>query len=558
DVAVTAARHRTHFESRASVVAADSAGLVEALRAVAEGNSHEAVVTGTARERGKVVFVYPGQGSQWVGMGRELLARNAVFAEAIDACDAALRPFTGWSVREVLAGEEGEHPPFDRVDVVQPALFAMGVGLSAVWRSLGVEPAAVVGHSQGEVVAAVVSGALTLEQGSQIVAARSQAVLACAGQGGMALIERPVAVVEEFIAPYGEALSVAAVNTAGSTVISGQADAIAGIVAELSEQGVYARKINVDYASHNAQMDPLLPALADTFRDLAPSGTDIAFYSTVTGQTADGTALDGAYWCRNLREPVRFDRALERLLDDGHTVFVEISAHPVLSMPLTDGSAERGGIVVGSLARNHGGPTQLLRNLGLLHVQGHTLDWDRVLGAGDLVALPSYAFQREHYWLEAAKPTGNVRSVGLDVAEHPWLGAVTALADGEGHVFTGRVSLAEHPWLAEHAAFGTVLVPGTGLLELALAAAHHVGAESVEELTLLEPLTLAEDSVLRLQVVVGAADGSGRRPVTVYSRPDDASDSVWRRHATGELLEEASAESDAEAFAELVQWPVAG
>ncbi|MFD8417708.1 KR domain-containing protein, partial [Streptomyces sp. NPDC059650] len=318
------------------------------------------------------------------------------------------------------------------------------------------------------------------------------------------------------------------------------------------------RKINVDYASHNAQMDPLLPELAKGFEGLVPSGTDIAFYSTVTGETADGTALDGAYWCRNLREPVRFDRALDRLLDDGHTVFVEISAHPVLSMPLTDGSAERGGIVVGSLARNHGEPAQLLRNLGLLHVQGHTLDWDRVLGAGDLVALPSYAFQREHYWLEAAKPSGNVRSVGLDVAEHPWLGAVTALADGEGHLFTGRVSLAEHPWLAEHAAFGTVLVPGTGLLELALAAAHHVGAELVEELTLLEPLTLAEDSVLRLQVVVGAADGTGRRPVTVYSRPDDASDSVWRRHATGELLEEASAESDAEAFAELAQWPVAG
>ncbi|WTH66225.1 acyltransferase domain-containing protein (plasmid) [Streptomyces sp. NBC_01546] len=562
DVAITAARHRSHFESRASVVAADSAGLVEALRSLAEGGSHDAVVTGTARERGKVVFVYPGQGSQWVGMGRELLASSAVFAEAVDACDAALRSHTGWSVREVLAGEEGDHPPFDRVDVVQPALFAMGIGLSALWRSLGVEPSAVVGHSQGEVVAAVVSGALTLEQGSQIVAQRSQAVLACAGQGGMALIERPLAEVEGFLAPYGDALSVAAVNTTGSTIISGVADAITKIVAELSDQNVYARKINVDYASHNAQMDPLLPDLAAGFEGLVPSRTDIALYSTVTGQVADGTELDGTYWCRNLREPVRFDRALNQLLDDGHGVFVEISAHPVLSMPLTDGSAERGGIVVGSLARQHGEPAQLLRNLGLLHVQGHTLDWDRVLGTGtgDLVPLPTYAFQREHYWLETAKPTGNVRSVGLDVPDHPWLGAVTALADGEGHVFTGRISLAEHPWLAQHAAFGTVLVPGTGLLELALTAAHHVGAESVGELTLLEPLTLTEDSAVRLQVVVGPSDATGRRPVTVYSRPDEASDSGWRRHATGELAEsaEAPAPADAEAFAELAQWPVAG
>ncbi|MCR0991656.1 acyltransferase domain-containing protein, partial [Streptomyces albidoflavus] len=228
-------------------------------------------------------------------------------------CDAALRPLTGWSVREVLAGVEGEHPPVDRVDVVQPALFAMGVGLAAVWRSLGVEPAAVVGHSQGEVVAAVVSGALSLEQGALVVAARSQAVLACAGQGGMALIERPVAEVEERLAPFGEALSVAAVNTAGSTIISGEANAIEEIVAQLSAEGVYARKINVDYASHNAQMDPLLPGLAERFADLKPGGPEVAFYSTVTDEVVAGPELDGGYWCRNLRQPVRFDRALERL-----------------------------------------------------------------------------------------------------------------------------------------------------------------------------------------------------------------------------------------------------
>ncbi|WP_262376296.1 type I polyketide synthase, partial [Streptomyces sp. sk2.1] len=510
DVAVTAARHRSHFESRASVVASDAAGLVEALEALAEGRAHDAVVTGSAERRGKVVFVYPGQGSQWVGMGRELLSSSEVFAQTVDACDAALRPFTGWSVREVLAGEEGDHPPFDRVDVVQPALFAMGVALSALWRSLGVEPTAVVGHSQGEVVAAVVSGALTLEQGAQIVAQRSKAVLACAGQGGMALIERPVAVVEEFLAPYGDALSVAAVNTAGSTIISGEADAIERIVAELQEKEVYARKINVDYASHNAQMDPLLPALAKSFEDLAPHRADLAFYSTVTGNVSDGTDLDGTYWCRNLREPVRFDRALNRLLDDGHTVFVEISAHPVLSMPLTDGSAERGGIVVGSLARDHGTTAQLLRNLGLLHVQGHTIDWERCTD-GRLADLPTYAFQHEHYWMDAPKPSGDVRSVGLDASGHPWLGAALALADGEGHLLTGRLSLTDQPWLAEHAAFGTVLVPGTGLLELALTAAHHIGATAVEELTLLEPLVLTDDTPLRLQVVVGAETPQGRR-----------------------------------------------
>ncbi|MFG2979370.1 SDR family NAD(P)-dependent oxidoreductase [Streptomyces sp. NPDC048331] len=560
DVAVTAARHRSHFESRASVVAEDSAGLVEALRALAEGRSHDAVVTGSAARRGKVVFVYPGQGSQWVGMGRGLLAHSPVFAEAVDACDVALRPFTGWSVREVLAGEDGDHPPFDRVDVVQPALFAMGVGLSAVWRSLGVEPAAVVGHSQGEVVAAVVSGALTVEQGAQIVAQRSRAVLACAGQGGMALIERPVAEVEGFVAPYGDALSVAAVNTAGSTVISGRADAIAAIVADLSERDVYARRINVDYASHNAQMDPLLPALADGFEGIVPRSADLAFYSTVTGRVADGAELDGGYWCRNLREPVRFDRALNQLLEDGHGVFVEISAHPVLSMPLTDGSAEHGGIVVGSLSRRDGTPAQLLRNLGLLHVQGHTLDWNRVLGTGNLVPLPSYAFQRERFWLPVPKASGDAGSLGLEASRHPWLGAAIELADTDSHVFTGRLSLTDQPWLRDHTVFGSVIVPGTGLLELATAAAHEAGAVGIAELTLAEPLVI-EDAV-RLQITVGAPQ-HGRRPITLHSRPD-GSDRPWTRHASGELLpgpgpvREAGTDPAQDGFTELRDWPVVG
>ncbi|MFB7700227.1 polyketide synthase dehydratase domain-containing protein, partial [Streptomyces sp. NPDC056099] len=286
---------------------------------------------------------------------------------------------------------------------------------------------------------------------------------------------------------------------------------------------------------------------------------DLAFYSTVTGEVSDGTDLDGGYWCRNLREPVRFDRALNRLLDDGHTVFVEISAHPVLSMPLTDGSADRGGIVVGTLARDHGTTAQLLRNLGLLHVQGHTIDWEHCTD-GRLADLPTYAFQHEHYWMDAPKPSGDVRSVGLDASGHPWLGAALALADGEGHLLTGRLSLTDQPWLAEHAAFGTVLVPGTGLLELALTAAHHIGATAVEELTLLEPLVLTDDTPLRLQVVVGAETPQGRRPIHLFSRPENISDGVsadapWRRHASGEL---STGTSVPEAADELAQWPVPG
>ncbi|MFF3539819.1 amino acid adenylation domain-containing protein [Streptomyces sp. NPDC002466] len=557
DVAFTAARARTHFPVRANVVAEDSAALAGALAALADGSSHPDVAVGQARSRGKVVFVYPGQGSQWVGMGRELLESNEVFAASVDACDAALLPFTGWSVRAVLTGEAGDNPPFDRADVIQPVLFTMGIALSELWRSLGVEPAAVVGHSQGEVMAAVVSGALTLEQGAQVIAQRSRTALTHADRGGMALIGRPVAVVEELIAPYGDDLSVAAVNSAASTVVSGRVDAIERIVAELQERDVYARRINADYASHSAQMDPVLPVLAAQFKNLAPRRADIAFYSTVTGEVSDGTDLDGTYWCRNLREPVRLDRALDRLLDDGHTVFVEISAHPVLSMPLTDGSAERGGIVVGSLARDHGTTAQLLRNLGLLHVQGHTVDWERCTD-GRLADLPTYAFQHKRYWLAPAADAVDAGALGLDEPGHPWLGAATELADEQGTLLTGRVSQTAQPWLAEHIVFDSALVPGTGLLDLALAAAHHVGADRVEEMTLLEPMCLPESGELRVQVAVGPADGAGRRRLTVHGRPS-GTPGPWSRHAEGTLG--AGPVSDAgpvDGFAGLREWPVPG
>ncbi|MEV0303105.1 SDR family NAD(P)-dependent oxidoreductase [Streptomyces prasinus] len=561
DIAATAARHRTHFPARAGVVATGTEELAAALHALAEGRETERAVLGTAVPRGKTVFVFPGQGSQWAGMGRELLETSAVFAETIDQCDVALRPLTGWSVRSVLAGEEAEGaPPADRVDVVQPALFAMGVGLAAVWRSLGVEPAAVVGHSQGEVVAAVVSGALTLEQGALVVAARSRAVLDVSGRGGMALVERPVAEVAGHLAPHGDALSVAAVNTTGSTVVSGAAGALEELVATLQEQGIFARTIRVDYASHSAQMDPLLPGLAARLADVTPGRATTAFYSTLLGDAVEGPELDGAYWCRNLREPVRFDRALERLLADGHTVFVEISAHPVLAMPLTDGSADHDGLVVGSLARDHGGLDQLWRNLNLLHVGGHTVGWDAALGdrGTALLPLPTYAFQRERHWLDAPEPSADAAALGLEAPAHPWLGAATALADGDGHLLTGSLSLARQPWLGDHLVFGTAVVPGTGLLELATAAAQEVGAAGVAELTLAAPLVLDEE--LRLQITVGASEG-GSRTLTVHSRPRGGS-GPWTRHATGRLTDTPPAPATGpgvqDGFAALARWPVAG
>ena len=428
----TAALHRTQFGSRASVSARDASEAVDALRALGEGRAHAMVSVGEARDRGRVVFVFPGQGSQWPSMGRTLLAESAVFAEAIAACEAALSRYTDWSLTAVLRGDGSvgggagvEASLLERVDVIQPALFAMNVGLAAVWRSFGLEPSAVVGHSQGEIAAAVVAGILTLEEGARVVALRSRLLRGLGGGGGMAVTELAAAVVEERLqAAEWSGLSLAVVNTAGSTVVSGTNEAIERWVSRLGAEGVFCRRIDVDYASHSAGMDPILPELERLLSDIAPQAGRVAMVSTVTGARCEGASLDGGYWCRNLRQPVRLDLALAELMGDGHGVFVEVSSHPVLAMALTaaGGEGDGAGVVVGSLRREAGGLLELLRNLAVLHVHGVAVDWERVLGAGagqaanrHVVSLPTYAFQRQRYWLEAAELNPTEAKSGKDL-----------------------------------------------------------------------------------------------------------------------------------------------
>ena len=561
----TAALHRTQFASRASVSARDASEAVEALRALGEGRPHAAVSVAEARDRGRVVFVFPGQGSQWRSMGRALLAESSVFAETIAACERALSGYTDWSLRSVLCADESvEACLLERVDVIQPALFAMNVGLAAVWRSLGVEPSAVVGHSQGEIAAAVVAGILTLEEGARVVALRSQLLRRLSGRGGMAVTELAAAVVEERLkAAEWSGLSLAVVNTPGSTVVSGSMEAIERWVGRLGEEGVFCRQVNVDYASHSAEMDPILVELEGALADLAPQAGQVAMVSTVTGARCEGASLDGAYWCRNLRQTVRLDLALAELIGDGHAVFVEASAHPVLAMPLSAASGEHG-VVVGSLRRDGGGMSELLRNLGVLHVHGVAIDWAKVAGAdarGQVAGLPTYAFQRQRYWLEAEKASGDAATMGLSEASHPLLGAATPLAESDGFLLTGRLSLAEAGWLRDHAVFDTVLLPGTGLLELSFAAARAVGLSVVSQLTLVSPLVLPSEGAVRLQVQVdgGEAGAANSRGLSIYSRAEDGPEgSSWMLHAQGVLGEAEAASQDAAAESTLEVWPPVG
>ncbi|MFC5719433.1 SDR family NAD(P)-dependent oxidoreductase [Streptomyces gamaensis] len=532
DVAYALATTRAAFEHRAVVVADDPEEFRQGLAAVADGSTPSHVVTGTARTGGKAVFVFPGQGSQWLGMAAELLENSTVFRDRIADCERALAPHVDWSLTAVLRGESDVEQ--DRVDVLQPVLWAMTVALAEVWRSFGVTPAAVVGHSQGEVSAAVVAGAISLEDGARVVAQRSLAVRELQGLGGMASVTLPENEARELVDRWAGRLGIGAVNGPGTVVVSGETGALDELLAHCEEQGVQARKVAVDYAAHSPQIEQVEAAAAEGFAGVTARPGTVPFYSTVTGGRVGTDELGSGYWYRNMRQTVRFHDAIGSLLADGHDVFVEVSPHPVQLAGIQDAieAAEAEAVVVPTLRRGDGGRHRLLLSLAQAHAHGAAVDWDAVLPGARTVDLPTYAFRHERYWLEAGAAIGDVRAAGLESADHPFLGAAVELPDAGGHLLTGLLSLQTQPWLADHAVLGTVLLPGTAFVELAAHAAAETGCDMVEELTLQAPLVLPERGGIALQVLVGAPDDAGRRPLGVHSRSEDG---PWVRNATGTL-----------------------
>ncbi|MBP2037353.1 acyl transferase domain-containing protein/short-subunit dehydrogenase/acyl carrier protein [Streptomyces avidinii] len=558
DVGLSLAGTRSAFEHRAVVLGGDREALVAGLRSVAEGEDGTGVVSGRASGSG-VVFVFPGQGSQWVGMGRELWDSSAVFAESMVACERALSPLVDWSLRDVVF-READDPLWGRVDVVQPVLWAVMVSLAAVWRSFGVEPAAVIGHSQGEVAAACVAGGLSLEDGARVAAVRSRLVLEkLSGKGGMVSVSLPVTEVEERIASFDGRIGVAAVNGPASVVVSGEPDALDELLASCEAEGVRARRIAVDYASHSAQVDALNEDLLRELADISPRSSSVAFHSTVSGEQMDTAGLDARYWLRNMRETVAFEGAVRAALGEGHRTLLEISPHPVLTMAVQE-AIDSAGVTAhssGSLRREDGGTGRLLNSLAEAYVAGAPVDWTKAFaGAGARrVDLPTYAFQRQRYWLRlAASGSGDVTAAGLGNPGHPLLGASVEPAETDGLVLTGRISLRDHPWLADHRVMGAVPLPGTAFVELAVVAGDLVECPGIEELTMEAALLLPESGALDLQLTVSAPDGTGRREIGFFARTDDDITAAgWTRHGSGVLCPAAPV-PDAEPAA----WPPPG
>ncbi|MGW1290240.1 type I polyketide synthase, partial [Streptomyces sp. NPDC002586] len=553
DIAHTLATGRAVLDQRAVVTGADLPALTAGLTALAEGVAAPNVVRGRPAGESRIVFVFPGQGSQWAGMAAELIDSSPVFATAMADCAAALAPVTDWDLIETVRSRQ----PLERVDVVQPVLWAVMVSLAEVWRAHGVRPAAVVGHSQGEIAAACVAGALSLADGARVVALRSQAIAReLSGRGGMMSVALPEPRVRELVARYDGRVSVAAVNGATSVVLSGDADALDELRETIVARGDRAKRLPVDYASHSAHVESIREQLLADLAGVQARPAEVPFYSTVSGARIDTTGLDAGYWYTNLRQSVLFEPATRTLLDAGYGVFVECSPHPVLLHSIAETADAAGADItgLGSLQRDNGGPERVLAALGEAFVAGVPVDWAAVFTGMPVRSadLPTYAFQRERYWLGRSATTGDVTAAGLQTTGHPLLGAAVPVAEG-GTLFTGRLSTATNPWLADHAVAGTTLLPGTALVELALGVGHDLGCGHLTELTLQVPLVLPGQGALQLQLHVAAADDSGHRTLSVHSRPEGADDTAWTQHATGLL-----APQTAEPSFDLTAWPPQG
>ncbi|TRO55460.1 type I polyketide synthase, partial [Streptomyces sp. IB201691-2A2] len=559
DVAFSLGVSRAGLEHRGVVLGSSREELLRLLEVLAAGAEVPGVVSGRVVE-GRLAFLFTGQGAQRVGMGRELASAFPVFAESLgrtcDLLDVGLEGL-GRPLREVLFAEPESAAAalLTRTVYAQAALFAVEVALFRLVESFGVRPDFVAGHSVGEIAAAHVAGVLSLEDAAVLVAARGRLMDGLPAGGVMVAVQAAEAEVRELLEGVQDA-GVAAVNGPRAVVVSGSEAAIAPVVEVLRERGVKTKQLQVSHAFHSPLMEPMLDGFAAVVEGLTFNAPVLGVVSNVTGAVASAQELcTPEYWVRHVREAVRFGSGVEALVAAGVSSFVELGPDGVLSAMARESLPEDSDVVcVPVMRRDRDEVREFLTGLARLNVRGVAVGWEPLTSGGRRVELPTYAFQRERYWLEVPSAVGDVTTAGLAPSQHPLLGAIMRRADVDGVVFTGRWSLRSHPWLGEHRVGSSVVFPGTGFVELLVRAGDEVGCGRIEELTQETPLVVPEHGALQLQVVVGAPEESGLRGVAVYSRVEDADEGVpWTRHASGLL-----SPSEASAGFELAQWPPAG
>ncbi|SBW22636.1 polyketide synthase type I [Candidatus Protofrankia californiensis] len=555
DVAATLALRRAQLEQRAAVVGSDRETLLAALARLAAGEPGPGIADGDART-GTTAFLFTGQGAQRIGMGAGLHRAFPAFAAALDEVCAEFDAHLEHSLREVMFGATAG-TMLDRTECTQPALFAFEVAMYRLVESLGVTPDVVAGHSIGELAAAYVAGVWSLPDACRLVAARGRLMGSLPAGGSMLAAAVPEGRAVELLAdPAVAAVSLAAVNGPDAVVFSGTTEAVSALESRLVAEGVKTSRLRVSHAFHSALMDPMLAGFAEIAAGLTYHEPRIPLCSTVSGAFAVDPVGTPEYWVRQVRETVRFAPAVRSLLDSGVRLFVELGPDAVLTAmtraTLATDSAARASVVAGS-RRTVAEPEQLVTALATAHCAGRPVRWADYFGPRPQarITLPAYPFQHERFWLlpaEAAAPLA-----GADAVDHPLLQAQVQLAGKDEWLFTGRLSLRTHPWLTDHAVSGAVLMPGTGFVELALAAGARLGVPRLAELVLAAPLVLATDGAADVQLAVGEPDADGHRTVAVHARAADA----WVLHARG-LLTPAAAPGWSRVWPLVVGDPVDG
>lgn len=548
DLCYMAGLKRAESDHRLAVTAKSPLELKDGLAAFLKREQYPGLTQGymSADDQPKAVFVFSGQGGQWLGMGRDLIDREPVFRETIEQVDKAIQARFKWSLLEELQADLPASR-FDEVAVIQPAIFAIQVGLAGLWESWGIKPDAVAGHSMGEVAAACVAGILTLEDAIRVICIRSQQLQILKGKGTMLATELTKEQALEYVASHAAEISIAAINGPTSTVLSGCPTRLEAIMKKLEAENLFCRWVKVDVASHSPQIEAIAPEVSKNLKNLSPQPSAVPFFSTVTASLSFGLDLDAAYWVQNLRKPVLLSDTVTQLLEEGYNSFIELGPHPILLSSIQQSvKAEQNISMLPSMQRETESREVMLTALGKLYTQGVSIEWEQLYpGPHAYSSLPSRPWQRDRYWMDTPKSSAGMswHQRQSDSGKHPLLGDKIDLAHSpSSHTWQSELSLDQLSYLEDHKVEGLTVFPATGYLEIAFQVAKELGfnkSHAIRDLNFQQLMTLNHDRPRSIQVFLEPND-SGNHQLSIYSR--ESSKDRWTKHVSASLVKTSVAE----------------